>query len=247
MLISKSSRAGVLADSAPVVKWAAAILLALDGVLLGINVVHHLVVQAEVSGIPFDNLFAWIGWFGAKDGSVLEIVGHIQLLMAAILLVVLARRIRQRVYLGWAFAFLVLALDDYYMWHENFGGVFERFTGVWTFFGLRSLDVGELLFFAVFVAVWGGVIYRFHRLAPAAVQRSSLAIAVAALLPGIVSLVLDMVSIVIQPYLSGVGWGLVTTAETAAEIVGMSLILIVVIYTLSRSKVAGDLWEMGVR
>ncbi|MDY6948808.1 MAG: hypothetical protein SXG53_24195, partial [Pseudomonadota bacterium] len=64
----------------------------------------------------------------------------------ALCMLALFHRTRAVLYLGWAVVFAFLLLDDAFQFHENFGHWLGSQYSLPVAFGLRSEDIGELLF-----------------------------------------------------------------------------------------------------
>lgn len=122
----------------------------LDGFLLGAHALHRL-------GHALDPDAEWLPWFrvgsvwnAGQDGSLGELFGHLQLGVAAILLLALAVRSCGYCVLGmWGVIFLSMVADDFLKLHEHVGRVLrlDRVLPGLTDMGTREL--GGLLYWAV--------------------------------------------------------------------------------------------------
>lgn len=111
------------------------VLLAVDAVLIGLHIQYG-AVDRQLSL--------------ATDRGYAERFGYVKLVFAAALLIGLYGRVRIPAYFGWAFALLLILLDDAATIHEDVGRrITERFS-LQPAFGLRAQDFGEL-------ATWAGL------------------------------------------------------------------------------------------
>lgn len=210
-------------------RWriAAAVLLSLDAALLAANVLHHLANQRDaVEGWA---VFFRAGvWHGDVDGSAIELTGHIVLLMAAVLLLKLARRDAQgSVYVAWGCILLVIAVDDYAQLHERFGRwLVESSPSIPEILGLRAVDLGELLFWGLASVMLGSILFVTHRRSSSKARASSWSYVGLVCFLALFGVGVDMIDIMLLPYLNRNGAVLLALVETAGELVGMTLILI---------------------
>ena len=100
-----------------------------------------------------------------SDGGPAEIFQYLKAFWVIVCMVVAFVSTRHGVYVSWALVFLFLLADDAGQIHENVGTWLGQRYGFPAPFGLRSKDIGELLFAAaagltilavVGVAVWRG-------------------------------------------------------------------------------------------
>ncbi len=104
------------------------------------------------------------GWFRGsrisleEDGGPAEIFQYLKEFSIVVCMVVAFISTRHAAYLSWAFVFLFLLADDAGKIHEGVGGWLARRYELPAPFGLRSQDLGELLFSgAIGVAILGAV------------------------------------------------------------------------------------------
>jgi hypothetical protein len=156
------------------------------------------------------------------DGGYAEIYQYIKELWIAALLVFVARRRSNLLFLCWSFLFLYLLLDDALRIHENFGAFIASWSGIQGGFGLRPEDFGELVISLFFGALIFGSISLMHYLSePIDRQISSLLFGLIALLI-FFGVFLDMVGIIVY---NSAGISIFDTIEDAGEMVVMSLIV----------------------
>jgi hypothetical protein len=197
-------------------------LLLLDVLLLLANVAH---LMSGDLGEADRFLLASPVWDGAGDGSLVELVGHVQLGLAAAALLVASAR-RTGVLTAWAVVLLAVAADDLLMLHERGGTwVVHRF-GLRDAVGLRAQDVGELSVWALLAGVLGPLLLLAHlRSCGADRAVSSGLVALVAALAAF-AVVLDMVGIVVAPHVLSVVAEAVAFAETAGELLVTTAVLV---------------------
>ncbi len=181
----------------------------------------------------------WPGWDGDEDRSAIEVSGYVQLGMAAVLLCLTWRRTRQPVYLAWAAILTALVLDDSLRLHETTGHAVEAVMAPQTSIGpgLRTQDIGELLFWGC-VAIPLGVWWLIkHRAADHRAKRDSWALVLAIAFVATFAVILDVLTIalgsvpVAQDFI-----GKLILVETGGELLGMSAILLISVVITSRSE-----------
>ena len=214
--------------------WVLGVSLALVNVfLLGADLIR---LRAARSGRPL-GLFADSRWAGSLDGSYSELAGHGVLLVAAVLLVLVWRERRAAVYGVWALVLGVIVADDFLLLHERLGGMLVREFGLPAIAGLRPQDLGELLVWAVPMAVLGAALLVAHLRARGLVRRHSWTlIALMAALVGF-AVVVDMAPFVLSPWLSAGMRTVLTRTETTGELGVMTLVLIAA-HHMTRSRTA---------
>lgn len=119
--------------------WVLGLLLLVDALLLLANLGYRFGNGQETG---FWGTFAAVAWDGDTDGSHIEIWGHIQLLLASGLLVMLARQHRELVFTAWAWLMFVVVVDDFFQVHEILG---ESLAGLFNgneVAGLAAKDLG---------------------------------------------------------------------------------------------------------
>lgn len=150
----------------PTAGWAllGVLALVLDGFLLGAHVLHHLgrALDEDADRLPWFRSGSL--WSAGQEGSLGELFGHLQLGVAAVLLLVLAARTRgQRVLAAWGAVFLGMVADDFLELHERAGRALglERVLPGLTDMGAQEL--GGLLFWAVAGSLLGLGLVAAHR------------------------------------------------------------------------------------
>lgn len=198
------------------------LLLMIDALLLAANVAH--LSSSDDSGRIL-GIFIPAPWNGDYDGSHLEVWGHIQLFAASAILTVLAFSYRSLLLGFWGAILLVIMGDDLIQVHEQVGHIFVRELGLEGAFGLRPQDFGELLVWAILGVVALLVLMLGYAKATFWERKQFwLFIGIMALL-AIFAVGLDMLHIILDGRLSTAALHAVTLAETAGEIVPMSLFL----------------------
>ena len=213
------------------IKLLAVCLLILDFLLLGANGMYHLVNDPGQKGVLTD-LFGWEKWYGELDGSVIELAGHVKLLVASVMLFAAARRAGQRLYVVWGIVLMVVMLDDYLQLHEHAGALLTEWTGPWNVLGLGSQSMGELIFWLIAASLLGLWLLRAHFAADPSARRDSLLIFASMLLLASFAVGLDALVSILGEDLGDIGYQLLNYLETAGELVCMSLILIAVALVL---------------
>lgn len=205
------------------VVWASlVILLAVNALFLLANVAHAMGDGTE-DGLL--GIFAPVAWEGDYDGSHIEVWGHIQLFAAAAILAVLARSYRSFLLGAWGFALFVVVVDDLFQIHEDVGEVFAEMFGFNAAFGLRPEDFGELLTWAVLgVLVLVPLVIGYVKAGAWERRQSWIFVAILILL-AVFAIGLDMLAIMLQGHVPGPVLRAVALAETAGEIIPMSLFL----------------------
>lgn len=213
--------------------WLAAALLALDAVVLA----GHVAQRLDLPGYG-----AW-WWNAEQDRGLSEIVGSLQLLVAAALLVALARRIgRSPVLVALPLLLAAIVVDDLARIHENYGAWLADRLSFSSVFGEEAHSVGELLVFAAYgVPLALAVLLTWFR-SSAAARRVALHVAAGLALLVLSAVVFDLLAGVLEA-LTGRGWvgGAVRMLENAGELVSSSLVLLVAVaHTWSHGDAAAQ-------
>jgi hypothetical protein len=199
--------------------------VALDGLLLAGNLLH---VRADDRGAADGSFFADHAWAGNRDGSYIELFGHLQLALAIVGLLVLWLRTRAPVYGVWALVFGTLIADDFLRLHERGGAALARTLRLPEAGGLRPQDLGEPGIWLIFGLVLGPALLLAHLRAQGTARRHSWALIYLVLALVVIALVLDLSHYVaVEWFPTAVGRAL-TFAETAAELGVMTLMLLAV-------------------
>ena len=150
-------------------------LLATDALVLTSHRLHHVLQRADPDErwpLPFRSQAVWNG---GADGSLVELWGLLQLSVAAVLLMLLARRAPgRRVLAVWGAVLLVMVVDDLFRLHERAGALLalERWASALSAAGGQEL--GGLLFWAVVGAVLGAALVRTYTTSAAPARRAAL-------------------------------------------------------------------------
>lgn len=150
-------------------------LLAADALMLTSHRLHHLVLRADPDErwlLPFRSRAVWNG---GADGSLVELWGLLQLGVAAVLLVLLARRAPgRRVLAVWGAVLLVLVADDLFRLHERAGAQLglERWDSALSTSGGQEL--GGLVFWLVLGTALGAALVRAYTASAAPARRAAL-------------------------------------------------------------------------
>lgn len=212
-------------------------LLVVDAVLLLANAFYYL-VHAHYGPPMLAGLFRAAMWDGARDESLIEWAGYLQLGTAAILLLALAIHRKLPLYFAWSLVFLVLMLDDSLRLHENVGHFLVRTAHLPSVLGLRPNDVGELMSWAFFGAVLGIMLVVTHLRSSKPARRDSWIFLGLTVLLACFAVVLDMLEIAIWDLLPLIGHGLITLTETGGELVAMTFVLARVLFLARQHEVS---------
>ncbi len=204
-----------------------------DLLLLTANIVHW-TVGAD------DPVFSSGAWDGDIDQSHIEIFGHILLIAAIVMLSFLLRGRVVMVLVAWTLVLVALVIDDLFMIHERGGELLLNQLKLQSFAGVRGQDLGELLVWGAMVVPLGIVLAIGHLRAGPADRRDSRSLFFAVALLALFAVVLDTVSHPIGELVSPQIGTLITFAETAGELIAMSVILIVVHRMTLRVATASD-------
>jgi len=212
-------------------------LLALDAALLFANALYYL-AHNGYGHVLLVGLFRAPMWDGARDESLVEWAGYVQLGGAAILLLALAIHRKVPLYFAWSLVFLVLMLDDSLRLHENIGHLLVNTVHVPSVLGLRPNDVGELCSWAFFGLVLGTMLVITHLRAQKAARHDSWVFFGLTVFLACFAVVLDMMEIVVWNLLPLIGHGLITLTETGGELVAMTFMLVRVLFLSRQHDVA---------
>lgn len=202
-------------------------------IFIGGNIIH---LGYNHPGEPFHPVFSHPGWNGDYDGSHAEILGHIQMALAAVFLLFAGAIRRIGVYAAWGVVMAAIVIDDMLQLHERVGEVLVREFDLPAIGGLRPQDSGEL-------AVWGGLagvlgigLLIAHIRAPRPARRDSwLFIGAAAILVAF-GVVLDQLLILIP---EGSSVSVIQTGillETTGEVSAMGLLLVLAFWIIVRRR-----------
>ena len=196
-------------------------MLIVDLLLLVGNVAYH---ATNDPGEPVTR-FGDPRWRGDLDGSYAEILGHAQIVVAVVVLLVVAVFRRTLVHAAWALAFAGLFLDDFLQVHERLGAALAGRWGLPEVAGLRSADLGELLVWAGEALVLGLVVVVATVLSDARGRRDSLVLFGCMVVIAVFGVGVDQLHSVLEPHVAHVVSLALTLTETAGELLGMTLAL----------------------
>lgn len=200
-------------------------LVVLDGLLLLASVIHFFAKRAAGPGDP---IFVNSVWNGGSDASYIEMLGHIQLVAAVVMLFFLWSGNRVTVYLAWALVFSVLVADDLLRLHERGGVALVGSIGLPSIAGLRAQDLGELVIWAMIAAPLGVLLVMAHFRARRTDRSNSSILFLSVVLLAVFAVVLDMIDSAVGDFVPGAVKSLLTFTETAGELGVMSLMLLLV-------------------
>ncbi|MFC8922637.1 hypothetical protein [Cellulosimicrobium sp. NPDC057127] len=168
-----------------------------------------------------------------EDGSFAEITAWVVMIVAA---AVLANRAvalpRAPVLWAWAGMLVVVTADDSLMIHETAGGALARSLGWSGALGLDAQGWGELAVWGVIGVVVGtALLVTFLRSGPLARRASGYLLGCVAVL-GVGAVGVDMVAIVVEPYVGGTLSWVIAAAESAGELLAAGLFLTVAVCLL---------------
>ena len=83
------------------------------------------------------------------DGGLPEIFNYIKIFMIVVLMVILVARHRKFIYLALALLFTVVLLDDSLGFHEKGGELMADWLGLEPMWGMRDVDFGEVITWAL--------------------------------------------------------------------------------------------------
>ena len=196
-------------------------MLIVDVLLLVGNVAHH---ATNDPGEPLTR-FQDPRWRGDLDESFAEILGHAQIVVAVVVLLVVAVFRRTLVHAAWALAFAGLFLDDFLQVHERLGAVLAARWGLPAVAGLRSVDLGEVLVWAGEALVLGVVVVVATVLSDGRGRRDSLVLFGCMVVIAVFGVGVDQLHSVVEPHVAHVVAVGLSLTETAGELLGMSLVL----------------------
>lgn len=201
-------------------------LLLITGLLLAGNVMHNLGDGSEEGII---GVFAPIAWEGDFDGSHIEVWGHIQMLAAGVVLLVLSVVHRASVFSAWALVSIVIVIDDLFQIHEKGG---EYLAVAWELqpaFRLRDVDFGELIVWTAIGTMLLIPLVIGHLRANKWARRQSWTLLGILVLLAVFAVGVDMLIIIVYWEVPWVVIRLLALTETAGEIIPMALYLTFVI------------------
>ena len=196
--------------------------MVVDLLLLGGNVAHY------ASNDPGESATRFGGptWNGDADGSFVEILGHVQVVATAVVLLVAALFRRSAVHAAWALAFTGILLDDFLQGHGRLGRALSVAWSLPEVGGLRAQDLGEVLIWGAEAVVLGSIVVVATALSSPRGRRDSLVLLGCTVVIAIFGVGVDQAHIVLEPHLPHLAVIGVTLTETTGELGGMSLALL---------------------
>lgn len=210
-------------SSARVLVWTTLFALLLVDVLFLAADVAHTLGEGTERGVL--GIFAPEAWAGDDDGSHLEVWGHIQMVAASVILLVLSVSHRIFVFFAWALLLIVIVVDDLFQVHEKVGEYFVEVLNLQSALGLRAEDFGELLTWASLGLLVLLPLAVGHWRAGAWARRQSWSFVAILALLAVFAIGLHLLAIVVQGHVSEQVLQVVALGETAGEIIPMSLFL----------------------
>ncbi|MEX5259377.1 hypothetical protein [Kocuria sp. CPCC 205263] len=148
---------------------------AVDALLLSAHGLHQVLVRADPEGwwpLPFRRRAVWNG---GADGSLVELWGLLQLSSAAVLLVLLARRVPKHGILGtWGTVLLVMVADDLLRLHERAGAFLDLDHRVPALSAAGGQELGGLAFWVAVGTVLSVALVRSYTTSAAPARRAAL-------------------------------------------------------------------------
>ena len=191
--------------------------------------------QLHFWGVP---PFASPRWAVNQDRSFIEVLGYVQLFVAAALLSYVGLWRRQgAVYLGWAMTLVLVMLDDALRIHEVGGGWLVRRGLVPGLLGLPEQALGELIAWAAMGVVVLLSLPFAHRVSPAGARRDSWWLVVLTAVLMFFAVGVDVVHEASEEITdNGVVDLLVTFVESGGEVAGMTGLLAWSVHVFRRPR-----------
>lgn len=201
-----------------------------DALLVMGNVLHLPVNEPhEPTGA-----FSSTAWSGDVDGSYMEQAGYAQLLTAVVILAMRGWSLRSGVLGVWALVLTIVVADDAFQLHERVGALAARGLGLPAVSGLRAVDLGELMFWAVSGTILGAVLLVAHLRARGAERRHSWTLALLLVALSAFAVVIDMVHGVVSSRGTEQLQIAMALLENAGELGVMTAILLAVVVSYRR-------------
>ena len=198
------------------------LLLLVDAIFIVLHIVH-----------TYTNLLPELIFSIEQDRSYAEMFQYIKELWIVALLFFMAIRNMKLTYFLWACLFVYLLLDDSFRLHERLAYFVVTWFGIQPEFGLRALDIGELvvsscigIFFLV--AIWA-VYYK----SSFSERRTAKRLGALVVLLAVFGVLLDMLHILIHGFGAAIVAGMI---EDGGEMIVMSVITWYVFTLNSTSK-----------
>lgn len=200
-------------------------LLILNLLLLLGNLIHLFVDEPHEPSHP---IFSRPAWNGDYDESHIEILGHVQLVAATIMLLFLWITRHAAVYGVWALVILAITVDDLLQIHERGGAVLVSALGLPAVAGLWPQDLGELLVWAAMAFVLGIVLVIGHLRAPRYAGGDFWLLAGLVAFLAMFGVGVDQLHVIVEPHVPPLAGTALALLETSAELVFMTLIVLAV-------------------
>lgn len=160
-------------------------------------------------------------WSLEQDNGYPELYGYGKMFLAAMLLLLTHRAVRQQPYRALAIVLLIIGLDDAFSLHEAVGAWLARSTALEAPFGLRPQDLGELGAFAALGLLSITLLFRAYTKGDRLARQSTVLHAVLLTALFGFAVVVDMVHVVLE----GRARTAAAVVEDGGELVVLSLIL----------------------
>lgn len=217
------------ADERPGLQWAVLGLglLAVDALLLMPHRLHSVASRLGPDGAWPLSPEATSRWAGTGDGSLVELWGQLQLVVAAVLLVHLALRSPGRGVLAvWGLALVLMAADDRFRLHERAGRLLDLDGAAPALSGGGAQEVGGLLYWTVVGAVLGAGLRRTWATSTPAARRAALVLLAAALPLAAVAVGFVVLSVVGSGLLTGLPGVVVVDVRVTVKLVTTTAFLL---------------------
>jgi hypothetical protein len=198
--------------------WFCLALLAIDAFFIGVFSIHTIYVKFYNDRVPI------LGsrWDIGSDRSYAEMLGHLKTMLILFFLISIPHVWKRPVYVVFILMFAFVLVDDAFQVHERFGLLFAEAFDLQPFAGLRPIDPGELLLWAmVGVPLLAAAAFAIVR-SPEEDRANGLLLLGALAMLAVFAAVTDMAHVV----LIGAFWGaddLLTVIEDGGEQVTLSL------------------------
>jgi hypothetical protein len=167
------------------------------------------------------NLFSGALFSIQRDLGYAEVFQYLKEFWIVVLLILLAIRRANFLYLAWSLLFLYLLVDDSLRIHERLGGLIVRRFDIHSAFGLRGQDFGELIVSFFFGTLLFSFIAAMHYVSHFSDKRISKHLFIGIALLVFFGVIMDMVDILFQQLM---GTSVLGIVEDGGEMVVMSVI-----------------------
>lgn len=176
-------------------------------------------------------------WDADSERSYIEIVGYLQLLAAAALVLLLGRRSApgNSVITAWGVVLLLVLADDVFALHEWIGATLAD-AGAPALPGLRREDTGELLTWAALGTGCSALLLATHRRSGPQGRQVSWTLLGLILVLSVFVVGVDMLHIVVSPVAPSVVEGALIYLEASGELLTMTGLLVAAMHLLSQEQ-----------